>query len=60
MKKKRTVCRALYVHPAVLKAYQLGITLEEFRPKNHRRIKRTENEYEVEERASIRLFWADV
>ena len=50
-----TVCRASYVHPAVLKAYESGITLDEFRPKSKRRIHRVESDYEPEEKALLRL-----
>lgn len=51
-----TVCRASYVHPTILKSYEAGLTLDEFRPRKMRRIKRIESEYEVEEKALIRLF----
>src|SRR5687767_223647 len=50
-----TVCRASYIHPAVLKAYESGITLDEFHPKKARRIKRVESEYEPEEKALFKL-----
>ena len=50
-----TVCRASYVHPAVLKAYESGVTLDEFRPKSKRRIHRVESDYEPEEKALLRL-----
>jgi DNA topoisomerase-1 len=50
-----TVCRASYVHPTVIKAYESGVTLEEFRPKTKRRIHRVENDYEPEEKALLRL-----
>jgi DNA topoisomerase-1 len=50
------VCRGSYIHPAVLKKYEAGVTLDEFRPKVSRRIKRLENEYEPEERALLKLF----
>ena len=51
-----TVCRGSYIHPAVLKCYETGVTLDEFRPKKIRRIKRLESEYEPEEAALLRLF----
>src|SRR5687768_10171672 len=44
-----TVCRSSYIHPAVLKAYQSGVTLDEFRPRASRRIRRVESDYEPEE-----------
>ena len=50
-----TVCRASYIHPLVLSAYESGVTLEEFRPRVSRRLKRVETDYEPEERALIRL-----
>jgi DNA topoisomerase I len=51
-----TVCRASYVHPKVLKSYEEGITLDEFRPRKKRRIKRIESDYELEEKALMKLF----
>lgn len=53
-----TVCRASYIHPTVLKTYERGITLDEFRPKRKRQIRRIETEYEPEEKALIKLFKA--
>lgn len=50
-----TVCRASYIHPKILKAYESGITLDEFRPKTTRRIRRVEADYEPEEKALLRL-----
>ncbi|MEP7074494.1 MAG: DNA topoisomerase IB [Acidobacteriota bacterium] len=49
------VCRGSYVHPAVLSAYDAGITLDEFRPRKSRPIKRIENEDSIEEAALIKL-----
>jgi DNA topoisomerase-1 len=52
-----TVCRASYVHPTVLKAYEKGVTLDEFRPRKTRnRINKIESDYEVEEKALMKLF----
>ncbi len=51
-----SVCRASYIHPIVLKNYEKGITLDEFRPKKKRIIKRLEADYEPEEKALISLF----
>lgn len=51
-----TVCRASYIHPTVLKTYEKGITLDEFRPKKKREIHRIEAEYEPEEKALMKLF----
>jgi DNA topoisomerase-1 len=51
-----SVCRASYIHPVVLKTYEKGITLDEFRPKKGRIIPRVEAEYEPEEKALIKLF----
>lgn len=53
-----TVCRASYIHPTVLKTYEKGITLDEFRPKKNRIIPRVEAEYEPEEKALMKLFKA--
>jgi len=51
-----TVCRGSYIHPAVIKLYESGVTLEEFSPKKKRRIKRLNEEFEPEELALIKLF----
>jgi DNA topoisomerase I len=53
-----TVCRASYIHPTILKSYEKGITLDEFRPRKKRNISRIEEEYEPEERALMKLFQA--
>ncbi|MDQ6785731.1 MAG: DNA topoisomerase IB, partial [Acidobacteriota bacterium] len=50
-----TVCRSSYIHPAVLKSYESGLTLEEFRSKKQRHIKRIDD-FEPEETALIKLF----
>lgn len=55
-----TVCRASYIHPTVLKTYEKGITLDEFRPKKKREIHRIEAEYEPEEKALMKLFKAEI
>lgn len=51
-----TVARSSYIHPTILKSYEKGVTIDEFRPKKQRRIKRLEKEYEPEEIALLRLF----
>lgn len=51
-----TVCRGSYIHPMVLKSYEKGTTLEEYRPKRQRLVKRLEADYEPEEIALLRLF----
>ena len=53
-----TICRGSYVHPKVLKAYENGVTLDEFTPRRKRRIKRIEADYEPEEKALLKLFQA--
>lgn len=53
-----TVCRSSYIHPAVLKSYQAGITLAEFEKKKKRRIKSAQTDYEPEEIALMKLFEA--
>ena len=50
-----TVCRNCYIHPAVLENYVQGRTLEEFRRRVERSIRRIQPEYEVEELALIKL-----
>ena len=50
------VCRNCYIHPAVFDRYLSGVTLEEFRLKAERRIRRLQPEYEVEEQALLKLF----
>jgi DNA topoisomerase-1 len=50
-----TVCRGSYIHPTVLERYLAGQTLEEFRRKLERSIRRIQPEYEVEEAALIKL-----
>jgi DNA topoisomerase I len=54
-----TVCRACYIHPAVLEAYERGRSIEEFRPRRaRRRIRRQQPEYTVEELALLKLLRA--
>jgi DNA topoisomerase-1 len=50
-----TVCRGSYIHPTVLERYLAGQTLEEFRRKVERSIRRIQPEYEVEELALLKL-----
>ena len=52
------VCRSSYVHPAVIEAYACGTTIEEFRPRRLRRIRRREDEHTVEEAALLKLLRA--
>lgn len=54
-----TVCRASYVHPKILKSYEAGVTLDEFEKKKKRVIKFSEAEYEIEEKALMKLFEAE-
>jgi DNA topoisomerase I len=54
-----SVCRSCYIHPAVLRRYAEGITLEAFRPRRNRQIRRLQPEYEPEELALLKLFRAD-
>lgn len=51
-----TVCRGSYIHPVIIERYIAGVTLEEFRPRNLRLIKRQQPEYELEELALLKLF----
>jgi len=50
-----TVCRGSYIHPAVLKMYEKGRTLDDFAPRQKRRIKKIQADLEPEERALLRL-----
>lgn len=50
-----TVCRNCYVHPRVIERYGKGITIEEFRPKQMRYIRRIQAELEPEEVALLKL-----
>jgi DNA topoisomerase-1 len=49
------VCRSSYIHPAVLKAYEKGVTLAEFRPREMRNVRKFAR-LEPEEKALIRFF----
>ena len=51
-----TVCRGSYIHPTIIKSYESGVTIDEFRPRKTRRINRIESDYEPEEKALIRMF----
>jgi DNA topoisomerase-1 len=53
-----TVCRGCYIHPKVLESYQQGVTLEEFRRRVERSIRRIEPEYQPEELALLKLLRA--
>lgn len=50
-----TVCRSCYIHPAVFDRYFAGLTLDGFRPKAQRLIRRLQPEYEPEEQALLKL-----
>jgi DNA topoisomerase-1 len=54
-----TVCRGCYIHPKVIESYEQGITLEEFRRRVERSIKRIQPEYEVEEVALLKMLRAE-
>lgn len=51
-----TVCRSSYIHPAILRYYEAGVTLDEFRARSVRKIHRIEAGYEPEEKALLKLF----
>jgi DNA topoisomerase-1 len=53
-----TVCRGCYIHPKVLDSYLRGVTLEQFRRRVERSIKRIQPEYEVEELALLKMLRA--
>ena len=50
------VCRGSYIHPAVLRAYERGVTLDQFRPRKSRSIRLISAGLEPEEAALIRMF----
>jgi DNA topoisomerase-1 len=50
-----TVCRGSYIHPTVIKSYESGVTIDEFRPRPKRRINRLQTDYEPEEKALIKM-----
>lgn len=50
-----TVCRSSYIHPKVLACYEAGMTLEDFRPRKTRAIRRIQPDYEPEELALLKL-----
>lgn len=49
------VCRSSYIHPIVIESYEKGITLDEFTPKQKRKIKKMLS-HTPEETALIKLF----
>ena len=53
-----TVCRASYIHPAILKSYEAGVTLAEFEKNKKRQIKLSQTDFEPEEKALMKLFEA--
>jgi DNA topoisomerase-1 len=55
-----SVCRSSYIHPAVIAAYERGVTLDEFRPRPSRAITRLQQQLEPEEMALIRMFQSAV
>jgi len=50
------VCRSCYIHPTVEKLYLEGVTLDEFRRRNQKQIRRLQPEYEPEESALLKMF----
>lgn len=52
------VCRASYIHPAILKAYSKGITLSDARPTSQRGVRKIAR-LEPEEKALIKFFNAE-
>lgn len=55
-----TVCRSSYIHPNVIRCYEGGVTLEDFRPRKSRSIKRIQPDYEPEELALLKLLQTKV
>lgn len=50
------ICRASYIHPLILKAYEQGITIENFTPRRQRHLKRYEAEFEPAEVSLLEMF----
>ena len=50
-----TVCRSAYIHPVVIEAYSQGVTIAEFEPRQTRRIKLSQAEWEPSEQALLEL-----
>jgi len=50
------ICRASYIHPLILKAYERGITVENFTPRRQRQLKRYEAEFEPAEVSLLEMF----
>ena len=50
-----TVCRGSYIHPDVIKYYETGTTIDDFRPRKSRLIRRIESDYDPEEKALLRM-----
>jgi DNA topoisomerase-1 len=50
-----SVCRSSYIHPAVLRAYERGVTIEHFTPRRKRLARRLEADHEPEEKALLNL-----
>jgi DNA topoisomerase I len=51
-----TVCRNCYIHPLVLEQYQKGVSLNDYRRRAERIIRRRQEEHDVEEVALLQLF----
>ncbi len=50
------VCRSSYIHPAILDAYEAGITLKKFKTKRDRKIKGIQKLRSPDEAALLKLF----
>ncbi len=50
------ICRSSYIHPKVIKAYESGVTIDEFRPRRSRAIKSIQPDALPEEKALMKLF----
>ncbi|MFL6375425.1 MAG: DNA topoisomerase IB [Pyrinomonadaceae bacterium] len=51
-----TICRASYIHPLILKAYENGITIENFTPRKNRHLRLYEAEFEPAEVSLLEMF----
>ncbi len=50
-----TVCLGSYIHPAVLRVYENGRTLDDFAPRRKRKIRKIQEDFEPEEKALMKL-----
>lgn len=49
------VCRSSYIHPAIIEAYENGVTLKRYNQKKSKKIKRIERSHDPEEAALLKM-----